>query len=163
MIGNGGPGSAGGSISEAALRGAGGSISVAAFAGSGYNESLSSGPGFRSVGGGPAILDNPYRVYNMADTPKVHPQADTASVDEAKLLHDIVHERVRLPQDVRRVEFRLGEDSTGAPAVWIVFVAHDDLDPSKSKIASLQRVAEEVRSIVRSETSRWPYIEIATE
>lgn len=86
-----------------------------------------------------------------------------ASVDEAKLLHDIVLERVRFPQDVRRVEFRLGEDSTGAPAVWIVFVAQDDLKPSKSKIASLQRAAEEVRSIVHSETNRWPYIEIATE
>jgi hypothetical protein len=86
-----------------------------------------------------------------------------SSVDEAKLLHDIVLERVRLPQDVRRVEFRLGEDSTGAPAIWIVFVAHDDLKPSKSKIASLQRAAEEVRSIVHSESNRWPYIEIATE
>jgi hypothetical protein len=86
-----------------------------------------------------------------------------ASVDEAKLLHDIVLERVRFPEDVRRVEFRLGEDSTGAPAVWIVFVAHDDLKPSKSKIAGLQRAAEEVRSIVHSESNRWPYIEIATE
>jgi hypothetical protein len=89
--------------------------------------------------------------------------AGAASVDEAKLLHDIVRERVRLPEDVRRVEFRFGEDSTGAPAVWIVFVAHDDLKPSKSKIASWQRVAEEVRSIVHSQTSRWPYIEIATQ
>ena len=85
------------------------------------------------------------------------------SVDEAKVLHDIVRERVRLPEDVRRVEFRFGEDSTGAPAVWIVFVAHDDLKPSKSKIASLQRAREEVRSIVHSQTNRWPYIEIATQ
>jgi hypothetical protein len=86
-----------------------------------------------------------------------------ASIDEAELLHDIVCERVRFPEDVRRLEFRLGEDSTGAPAVWIVFVAHDDLKPSKSKIASLQRAADEVRSIVHSESDRWPYIEIATE
>jgi hypothetical protein len=89
--------------------------------------------------------------------------AGAASVDEGKLLHDIVRERVRLPEDVRRVEFRFGEDSTGAPAVWIVFVANDDLKPSKSKIARLQRVAEEVRSIVQSQTNRWPYIEIATQ
>jgi hypothetical protein len=84
-------------------------------------------------------------------------------VDEAKVLHDIVRERVRLPKDVRRVEFRFGEDSTGESAVWIVLVTHDDLKPSKSKIASLQRVGEEVRSIVHSQTNRWPYIEIATQ
>jgi hypothetical protein len=111
--------------------------------------------------------ENQYQVSYMADTPKVHPeetpQGGAASINEAKLLHDIVHERVRFPQDVLRVEFRFGEDSTGAPAVWIVFVAHDDLKPSKSKIASLQRAAEEVRSIVHSESNRWPYIEIATE
>jgi hypothetical protein len=89
--------------------------------------------------------------------------AGAATVDEGKLLHNIVRERVRLPEDVLKVEFRFGEDSTGAPAVWIVFVANDDLKPSKSKIARLQRVAEEVRSIVQSRTSRWPYIEIATQ
>ena len=86
-----------------------------------------------------------------------------ASIDEAELLHNIVCERVRFPEDVSRLEFRLGEDSTGAPAVWIVFVTHDDLKPPKSKIASLQRAADEVRSIVHSESDRWPYIEIATE
>ena len=86
-----------------------------------------------------------------------------ASVDEAKLLYDIVRERVHFPEDVSRLEFRLGEDSTGAPAVWIVFVTHDDLKPPKSKIARLQRAADEVRSIVHSESDRWPYIEIATE
>jgi len=87
------------------------------------------------------------------------------SVDEAKVLHDIVRERVRLPEDMDWGEFRVGEDSTGEPAVWIVVVAHDDDDhkPSKSKIASLRRVREEVRSVVHSQTNRWPYIEIATQ
>lgn len=116
-------------------------------------------PELQLLGGGRAIIDNQYRVAKMADLE----EAGTPSVDEGKLLQDIVRERVRMPQYVRRVEFRFGEDSTGAPAVWIIFVAHDDLKPSKSKIASLQRAAEEVRSIVLSETSRWPYIEIATE
>jgi hypothetical protein len=117
----------------------------------------------------------------MSDDPKKEPSAATAAgavtvsgsavfsgagavlVDEAKVLHDIVRERVRLPKDVRRVEFRFGEDSAGEPAIWIVLVAHDDLKPSKSKIAKLQRVGEEVRSIVHSQTNRWPYVEIATQ
>jgi hypothetical protein len=85
------------------------------------------------------------------------------SVDEAKVLQDIVRERVRLPEDVGWGEFRFEEDSTGEPAVRIVLLTHDELKPSKIKIASLLRVKEEVRSIVHSQTNRWPYIEIATQ
>jgi hypothetical protein len=123
--------------------------------------------GFWFPGGVRAMGENQYGISDMADTPKVHPeetpQGSAASINETKLFHDIVREGVRLPEDVLRVEFRFGEDSTGAPAVWIVFVAHDDLKPSKNKIASLQRAAEEVRSIVHSHSNRWPYIEIETE
>jgi hypothetical protein len=114
-----------------------------------------------------AIEGNLYRTFNMVGTPKPPPeesvQSGSASINEAKLLNDVVHARVRFPQDVRRVEFRFGEDSTGAPAVWIMLVAHDDLKPSKSKIESLQRAAEQVRSVIHNESNRWPYVEIATE
>jgi hypothetical protein len=107
---------------------------------------------------------NLYRVNNMADTPKESPyETRPPEIDEAQFLHDIVYERVRLPDDVLRVDFRLGEDSTGAPAVWIMFVTHDDLRPSKSKIANFQRVAREVRSVIHDESGRWPYIDIVTE
>ena len=103
----------------------------------------------------------------MVGTPMPSPeepvQSGSVSINEAKLLNDVVHARVRFPQDVRRVEFRFGEDSTGAPAVWIMLVTHDDLKPSKSKIESLQRAAEEVRSVIHNESNRWPYVEIATE
>ncbi len=114
-----------------------------------------------------ALGENQYRVSNMVSTPKP-PREDAvqsglASINEVKLLNDAVHARVRFPQDVLRVEFRFGEDSTGAPAVWIVLVARDDLKPSRRKIAGLQRAAEEVRSVVHGESDRWPYVEIATE
>jgi len=114
-----------------------------------------------------AIGENLYRTFNMVGTPKPPPeesvQSGSASINEAKLLNDVVHARVRFPQDVRRIEFRFGEDSTGAPAVWIMLVAHEDLKPSESKIESLQRAAEEVRSVIHNESNRWPYVEIATE
>jgi hypothetical protein len=113
------------------------------------------------------IGENLYRTFNMVGTPKPSPEepvhSGSASINEAKLLNDVVHARVRFPLDVTRVEFRFGEDSTGAPAVWIMLVAHDDLKPSKGKIESLQRAAEEVRSVIHNESNRWPYVEIATE
>jgi hypothetical protein len=84
-----------------------------------------------------------------------------ASGDEARLFHDIVRKHRPLPAGVLRVEFRFGEDSTGAPAVWIVFVAKDDLKPSGERIAAIRRVADEVRSEVRQTGSdRWPYVTI---
>ncbi len=102
----------------------------------------------------------------MADTPDVHPEAASgtgaAAGDEAKRFHQMVR-NLRLPEDVSRVEFRFGEDSTGAPAVWIGLIAKDDLKPSKSKIARLHRVAEELRAMVHNESDRWPYVEVVTE
>jgi hypothetical protein len=60
------------------------------------------------------------------------------------------------------MQFRLGEDCEGAPAVWITFVTSDDLKPLKAKIADLQCITGEVRSeILRSGSERRPYIEIA--
>ena len=104
----------------------------------------------------------------MADTPDMHfrepLQSVTPSGDEAAVFDDIVRQMGRLPDGIRRVEFHLGEDSEGSPAVWITFVAHDDLNPSKEKLSELRRVTNEVRSqVIQSGTKRWPYIEIATE
>jgi len=104
----------------------------------------------------------------MVDTPETRPNepipAGAASGDEAGVFHDIIRKIGRLPEGVRRVEFHFGEDSEGTPAVWITFVARDDLKPSKEKISDLQRIANEVRSqVIRSGSDRWPYVEIATE
>jgi hypothetical protein len=104
----------------------------------------------------------------MADTPNASTDdqipAGAASGAEAQVFDDIVRRMGPLPAGVRRVQFRFGEDSEGAPAVWITFIAGDDLKPSKEKIADLQRVASKVRAeILRSESERWPYVEIVTE
>jgi hypothetical protein len=104
----------------------------------------------------------------MADIPETHPDepmpSGAASGAEVRMFHDIIREIGRLPEGVQRVDFHFGEDSTGAPAVWFTFRAHDDLKPSKAKIAAFQRVADEVRSkVFRRGSERWPYVEIVTE
>jgi len=104
----------------------------------------------------------------MVDTPNTRHDEEVptgvATGAEARLFDDIVRKLGGLPPGVRRVEFHFGEDSEGAPAVWISFVAGDDLKPSKEKIADLQRLASQVRAeILRSDTERWPYVEIVTE
>jgi hypothetical protein len=104
----------------------------------------------------------------MARKPKFGPKAPRSAVaasgHEARLLHDIARRHYPLPAGVQRLDFRFGEDSTGAPAVWIVFVAKDDLRPSSERISAIRRLAEKVRSEVRSAgIDRWPYITIEAE
>jgi len=87
-----------------------------------------------------------------------------ASAEEARLFHEILRGIGPLPEGVRRVEFRFGEDSQGDPAVWIVLVADEDLNPSNEKLDALRRIIDEVQAaILRSDTERWPYSKILTE
>jgi hypothetical protein len=106
-------------------------------------------------------------IREMIDTPDAqHRQPEPSGVtsgDAIKVL-DVLGKLGDLPEGVKRVSARFGEDSQGDPAVWITFTARDDLKPSKEKIADLLRVAEEVRSeVIRSGIESWPYVEIATE
>ena len=104
----------------------------------------------------------------MVDAPDTRPHGPiipgAAPGDEARLFHDIVRSTGELPPGVRRVEFHFGEDSEGAPAVWITLVADDDLPPSKQKLAEPHRYINAIRSqVIRNDSERWPYVEIATE
>ena len=76
------------------------------------------------------------------------------------MFDNILRRMDRLPDGVRRVRFRFGEDWAGDPAVWIGFVADDDLKPSKEKIADFQRiskaVSDEIRpGVVQMATGAW--------
>jgi hypothetical protein len=89
--------------------------------------------------------------------------AGAASPAEAKVFHDIVENLGRLPDGVKRVRFRYGEDSDGAPATWVIITVSDDLSPSPDKVASISRVAKQIQNeLLRSDTARWPYVEIVT-
>jgi hypothetical protein len=86
-----------------------------------------------------------------------------ATAEEAKLFHDIGRHLGQLPDGVEKLQFRFGQDSRGDPAVWIVFIAGNDLKPSAKKIESIQQAASKLRDeILSSDTDRWPYIEVVT-
>ncbi|MGD0183731.1 MAG: hypothetical protein ABSC25_00595 [Roseiarcus sp.] len=71
---------------------------------------------------------------------------------------------VPLSAAIKDIDFRFGEDSDGAPAVWITVLASADVNPSKEKIAELSRAAETLRAaVLNSEFKRWPYVQIKTE
>ena len=80
------------------------------------------------------------------------------------MFRDIIGRIGRLPEGVRRLDYRLSEDSTGAPAVWFTFISRDDLNPSKEKLNDFQRIGDELRDeVMRSDSDRWPFMEIITE
>ncbi|HEX9904641.1 MAG TPA: hypothetical protein VGA77_06725 [Propylenella sp.] len=79
--------------------------------------------------------------------------------EEERQISQIVG-RHPLPPSVREVQYSFGEDSTGNPAVWIVYVVEDDQDPSQRRISELNELATTVRNeILRSDIERWPYVQ----
>jgi hypothetical protein len=104
----------------------------------------------------------------MDDIPETRSAAPmprgAAPLNEDQVFRDIIGRIGRLPEGVRRVEYRLGEDSVGAPAVWFTFISRDDLNPSEEKMDEFQRIGDVVRDeVMRSDSNRWPFIEIVTE
>jgi hypothetical protein len=84
--------------------------------------------------------------------------------DEARLFEDIIRAHPDLPEGVHRVEYRLGWDHAGTPAVWFVLKAEDDLKPSKAKVEAINDFGNELISAAfLSDTERWGYIDIETE
>lgn len=80
------------------------------------------------------------------------------------MFHELSRKWLPLPEIIKRVTFRFGDDSDGSPAVWITIVTDGNINPSRAKIEQLHRAAEAFRADVRnSDTDRWPYIDIKTE
>jgi hypothetical protein len=96
--------------------------------------------------------------------PDLVPAAGAASGKEAQQLQEVLRRHRPWPKGVERVQLRYGEDSEGSPAVWIVFVASNNMETSKEALAAIRHAAEELRSDIRQTgTVRWPYIMIETE
>ena len=86
------------------------------------------------------------------------------SDQEARFFRDIVRKHPDLPEGVRRVELRFADDSTGAPAVWIVFRVKDELKPDMSLLRAIRKIGNEMRAdIHRIGSERWPYVKIRAE
>jgi len=81
-----------------------------------------------------------------------------ARADERRAIEEALAS-VRLPKEIRKVAFELGNDSTGNEAVtiWITVPTNDN--PSKKTVALLRRVAEALRNAVfATGTDRFPYV-----
>ena len=60
-----------------------------------------------------------------------------------------------------RLDFRLGEDSEGSPAIWITIFSRDTVNPSKETIQDVDQISDEIRKeVINSEFERWPYFQI---
>jgi hypothetical protein len=96
--------------------------------------------------------------------PNEFEMSGASSIEEWRLFDGIVRKHTDLPDGVHRIGFRCDLDSTGEPAIWIVFVADDDLHPSDEKLAAIKRLGDQIRSeILQSGSERWPFTRIEVE
>jgi hypothetical protein len=85
-----------------------------------------------------------------------------STADEARRIRDalnVVLKQQQFPYGIRQFDLEFGEDSTGDPAVWILFPIDDDPDPSTEKLSSLNRLVHQTRDMIREYgVTRWPYV-----
>ena len=98
----------------------------------------------------------------MGATRPQHREDLIGAVSEAELIDEAV-KKAALPAAVLEVSYRLGEDATGTPALWL-WVVLDDAAASSREFATL---AAEIRDTVREAlqqagVDRWPYVRFRT-
>jgi hypothetical protein len=92
------------------------------------------------------------------------PAIGVLPADEARVFEDIIRAHPDLPEGVHGVEFRLGRDAFGTPAVWFVLKADDDLKPSKQKIKAYRDFSDALQAAAFvSDSDRFAYVRIETE
>ena len=92
-----------------------------------------------------------------------HSYRGAATGEEGRFFSQL-HSLVPPTETIKQIDFRFGEDSDDTPAVWITIHAKADVNPSKKKIAELNRATETLRSaVLNSQFKRWPYVQIRAE
>ena len=103
----------------------------------------------------------------MKDPETIAPEENylgAATGEEARFFGNLPRQVGQAPESAKRVDFRLGEDSDGSPAVWITIIANDDLKPSRQKIDEFTQYSQRLRdAVLNSGFGRWPYVRIKTE
>jgi len=80
------------------------------------------------------------------------------SADEVREIHKVVKSH-RPPADVKAVKVDFGKDWIGAPAAWISYLVEDDLDPSREKIARLNKFTSSARNaLLKTGPNYFPYV-----
>jgi hypothetical protein len=80
-------------------------------------------------------------------------------IDEA-LIDQALRELPR-PEEVRDVTYEAGEDSEGAPVIWIWVVTDDDVSPSSDRIRRLTDYSTNIRDwLLDNGVKHWPHVRI---
>ncbi|MGJ0557607.1 hypothetical protein [Methylocystis sp.] len=80
-------------------------------------------------------------------------------IDEA-LIGQALRELPR-PEEVRDVTYEAGEDSEGAPVIWIWVITDDDVNPSSDHIRRLTDYSTSIRDwLLDNGVKHWPHVRI---
>jgi len=82
---------------------------------------------------------------------------------DEKVIKSIV-KKIKLPEEVKSVDFSFSEDSTGMPAVWINLHVSEDYRPSAEKVSKLSAFKKDIsKKIFENNVTSWPYIRLITD
>ena len=94
-------------------------------------------------------------------TSKAREPAGIATESDAEDYTKILEAHSPFPNGVASVDFRLGRDSDGESAVWIVLTIAKDDNPSKDKIDAITKFSNALRDdILNLGSNRWPYVQL---
>jgi|GEM_PF-2355204 len=97
----------------------------------------------------------------MADIVETRPHRPWSLEDDARVIEEILRDLGPLPEGMHRVDYELGEDSVGDPAVWLLISADDDWKPSEKKIEDYYRFRRDLEMrVLMSGINRFPFTRI---
>jgi len=71
--------------------------------------------------------------------------------------------KVRFPKGIANLDFDLGNDSTGDPAVWIWIVVKDAAADVAASAETATRLSRDIRQALhKAGSDRWPYLSFRT-
>jgi len=84
-------------------------------------------------------------------------------VSEEKLIKSII-KKIKLPKEVKSIDFAFSEDSTGMPAVWINLHVSEDYKPSADKVNRLSAARKDIsKRILEQNITSWPYVRLIAD
>jgi len=80
-----------------------------------------------------------------------------------RVIRDVL-KHIKMPTDVLSFDLSFSEDSSGAPAVWVLLQVKDDYKPSEEKVNRFKDLrAKIMEGILEKNLPIWPHVRLIAD